>query len=67
MRHAWERNAYIVLMGELEGWRPFGRTSWRLEHNTIIDVKERGLGFGTSAHPFISPSGTTGLPLNGFS
>jgi hypothetical protein len=27
MRHAWEINAYtrIVLMRELEGWRPLGR------------------------------------------
>jgi len=53
--------------GELEGRRPLGRTSRRLEHNTVIDVKERGLGLVTSVHPFVCSRGTTRLPLHGLS
>jgi hypothetical protein len=53
--------------GELEGRRPLGRTSCRLEHNTVIDVKERGLGLVTSVHPFVCSRGTTRLPLHGLS
>jgi len=67
MRHAWERNENRVLMGGLERRRWLGRTSCKLEHNTIIDVKERGLVFVMSVHPFICSRGTTRYPLNGLS
>jgi hypothetical protein len=68
MRHAWERNAYRVLVGELEGMRPLGRTLCRLEDNNIFDVKERGLGVCVMpVHPFVCSHGTTRLALNGFS
>jgi hypothetical protein len=44
MWHAWERNAYKVLMGKPEGKRPLGRPRRRWENGMRMDLREIGLG-----------------------
>jgi hypothetical protein len=38
------RNAYIILVGNLEGNRPLGRPRSRWENNIKINLKEIGFG-----------------------
>jgi hypothetical protein len=38
-----ERNSYIILVGKLEGKRPFGRPGDSLEDDIKMDFKETGL------------------------
>jgi hypothetical protein len=40
MWYAWERNAYKVLMGEIEGKSPLGRSRRRREDRIRIDLTE---------------------------
>jgi hypothetical protein len=42
MWHAWERNAYKVLMGKPEGKRPLGRRRWK--DGIRMDLREIGWG-----------------------
>jgi hypothetical protein len=44
MWHAWERNAYKVLMGKPEGKRPLGRPRRRWEDGIRMDLREIGWG-----------------------
>jgi hypothetical protein len=44
MWHAWERNAYKVLMGKPEGKRPLGRPRRRWQDGIRMDLGETGLG-----------------------
>jgi hypothetical protein len=39
-----ERNVYRVLMGKLEGKRPFGRPTRRWEDGMRMDLRETGWG-----------------------
>jgi hypothetical protein len=40
--HEKKRNAYMVLMGKLEGKRPPGRPIYRWENNIKMDCSEIG-------------------------
>jgi hypothetical protein len=46
MWHAWERNAYRVLMGKPEGKRPLGRRMRRWGHGRRMDLGEIEWGEG---------------------
>jgi hypothetical protein len=42
--HGEERNAYMILMGKLEGKSPLGRPGRRWEDNIKMDLGEIGCG-----------------------
>jgi hypothetical protein len=44
MWHAWERNVYKILMGQLEGKRPLRKPRRRWEDGIRMDLMEIGLG-----------------------